>query len=86
MQLAQIVPSISNVEYYAGIVRDKYDIRTLIVTAREILEDASDGAAMQKPYWILQSSEYLIFAAVKICRGFSVLMRLSCRPWTVWIC
>ena len=35
LQLAQIVPSISNVESYARIVRDKYDIRTLITTARE---------------------------------------------------
>lgn len=33
VQLAQMVPSISNVESYARIVRDKYDIRTLILTA-----------------------------------------------------
>lgn len=44
LQLAQIVPSISNVESYAYIVRDKYDIRTLITTARDIIEDASGGA------------------------------------------
>ena len=43
LQLAQLVPSISNVETYAKIVRDKYDIRTLISTAREIVEEASDG-------------------------------------------
>ena len=41
VQLAQLVPSISNVETYAKIVRDKYDIRSLILTAREILEDAA---------------------------------------------
>lgn len=40
LQLAQIVPSISNVESYAYIVRDKYDIRSLITTAREIIEDS----------------------------------------------
>ena len=34
VQLAQLVPSISNVETYAKIVRDKYDIRSLILTAR----------------------------------------------------
>ena len=45
VQLAQLVPSISNVETYAKIVRDKYDIRSLILTAREILEDAADGSA-----------------------------------------
>ena len=36
IQLAQIVPSISNVESYAKIVRDKYDVRTLILTARAV--------------------------------------------------
>ena len=43
MQLAQLVPSITNVESYAKIVRDKYDTRTLILAARDILEDASEG-------------------------------------------
>ena len=43
LQLAQIVPSISNVESYATIVRDKYDIRTLITTARDIIEDAGSN-------------------------------------------
>ncbi len=43
MELAQIVPSISNVENYARIVRDNYDVRTLIITARDIIEDATQG-------------------------------------------
>ena len=59
MQLAQIVPSISSVEYYARIVRDKYDIRTLIVTARQILEDASDGSIDAET--LLDSAEQRIF-------------------------
>ena len=59
MQLAQIVPSISNVESYARIVRDKYDIRTLIITAREILEDARDGGADAAA--LLDSAEQRIF-------------------------
>ena len=41
LQLAQIVPSVSNVESYAYIVRDKYDVRTLITTARTIIDEAS---------------------------------------------
>ncbi|MBE6831530.1 MAG: replicative DNA helicase, partial [Ruminococcaceae bacterium] len=45
LQLAQLVPSISNVESYARIVRDKYDVRTLITTSRDIIEEASSGAA-----------------------------------------
>ena len=44
MQLAELVPSISNVEAYAKIVRDKYDVRTLILASKEIMEDASDAA------------------------------------------
>lgn len=43
-QLAQIVPSLSNVSVYANIVRDKYDVRTLMQAARHILDDASEGA------------------------------------------
>lgn len=42
-QLAQLVPSITHVEAYANIVRDKYDLRTLMTAAREILADASEG-------------------------------------------
>lgn len=59
MQLAQMVPSISNVESYATIVRDKYDIRTLIITAREILEDANEGSADAST--LLDSAEQRIF-------------------------
>lgn len=59
MQLAQMVPSISNVESYAKIVRDKYDIRTLIITAREILEDANEGSADAST--LLDSAEQRIF-------------------------
>ena len=59
VQLAQLVPSISNVETYAKIVRDKYDIRSLILTAREILEDAADGSADASQ--LLDAAEQRIF-------------------------
>ncbi len=58
-QLAQIVPSISNVEVYAGIVRDKYDVRTLMQAARSILEDASEGA--EESSLLLDAAEQRIF-------------------------
>ena len=58
LQLAQLVPSISNVEYYASIVRDKYDIRMLIITARNIIEDATSGTAAST---LLDSAEQRIF-------------------------
>lgn len=57
--MAQLVPSISNVETYAKIVRDKYDIRSLILTAREILEDAADGSADASQ--LLDAAEQRIF-------------------------
>lgn len=59
VQLAQLVPSISNVESYAKIVRDKYDIRSLILTAREILDDAADGSADASQ--LLDAAEQRIF-------------------------
>jgi replicative DNA helicase len=59
LQLAQLVPSISNVESYAKIVRDKYDVRTLITTARDILEEASAGEADATS--LLDSAEQRIF-------------------------
>lgn len=58
-QLAQIVPSISNVEVYAGIVRDKYDVRVLMQTARGIIDDASSGE--QASAVLLDSAEQRIF-------------------------
>lgn len=59
LQLAQLVPSISNVESYAKIVRDKYDVRTLITTARDIIEEASAGEAEAAN--LLDSAEQRIF-------------------------
>lgn len=42
MKLAQGVPSIGNVEQYAKIVREKYDIRRLIQASRQILDEGMD--------------------------------------------
>lgn len=55
IQLANLVPSIANVETYAEIVRDKYNIRALITTARDIIESATDGAS--DPSELLDSAE-----------------------------
>lgn len=59
LQLAQIVPSIKNASTYAYIVRDNYDVRTLITTARDIIEDASSGAGDAAT--LLDSAEQKIF-------------------------
>ena len=42
-QLAEMVPSTSNVESYAKIVREKFYIRTLITTSKEIIDSATSG-------------------------------------------
>ncbi|MCH3971608.1 MAG: replicative DNA helicase [Oscillospiraceae bacterium] len=59
LELAQIVPSISNVETYAKIVRDKYDLRQLMQAARSILEESAEGA--QDVSVLLDSAEQKIF-------------------------
>ncbi len=59
MQLAQSCPSISNIEVYAQYVRDKYDMRMLITTSRDIIEEASDGET--DPTMLLDSAEQRIF-------------------------
>lgn len=43
-QLAQIVPSTSNVEAYAKIVQEKSYIRRLITASQKVIETAKDGA------------------------------------------
>lgn len=73
-QLAQLVPSIDNVEVYAQIVRDKYDMRCLMKAARSILDDASEGA--EDPSLLLDAAEERIY---RIRQGKSVqgLQRLG---------
>ena len=59
MQLAQFVPSIGNVESYARIVRDRFDVRQLMLTARGILDDSVSGGADAAT--LLDSAEQRIF-------------------------
>ncbi len=59
LQLAQIVPSIKNSYNYAYIIRDNYDVRMLISTARDIIEDASGG--LNDASSLLDSAEQKIF-------------------------
>lgn len=58
-QLAQLVPSISNVAHYAEIVKDKYDLRRLILAARGILDDATEAGGTTGN--LLDSAEQRIF-------------------------
>ncbi|MBQ4105634.1 MAG: replicative DNA helicase [Clostridia bacterium] len=52
-------PSISNVEIYAKLVRDKYDVRQLIYAARRIIDEAS--ANELESDILVDSAEQMIF-------------------------
>lgn len=58
-QLAQLVPSLSNVAVYAKIVRDRYDVRTLMQAARSIIDDASEGT--EEASMLIDMAEQRIF-------------------------
>lgn len=67
LQLADSVPAISNIEAYANIIREKYDVRSLITAARDIIEEASSGESDAPT--LIDSAEQRIF---DIRRGKSV--------------
>lgn len=48
LDIVQIVPSISNVESYAKIIQDKYELRSLISLAREILQESTSSTNNNK--------------------------------------
>ena len=44
-QLAQLVPSVRNLEAYTNILQEKYHLRSLITTSRDIIEQAEAPTA-----------------------------------------
>ena len=87
-QLAQIVPSVHNLEAYTNILREKYHLRTLITTSRDIIEQAeaptaeSDGLldyAEQKIYDIRNghNNDSLVPVSRVVLETFDHLQRLS---------
>ncbi|MDL2234482.1 replicative DNA helicase, partial [Ruminococcaceae bacterium OttesenSCG-928-L11] len=78
--LIQILPSTANVEAYAKIVQEKYYVRSLILAAREIIDNSREGqadaqllmdSAEQKIYDIRQGRE-----TAKLHRIDSVLVEI----------
>lgn len=57
--IAQNTPSIANAEAYARIIREKYEMRTLILAARDIIDDASDET--NEPREVLDRAEQRIY-------------------------
>lgn len=59
MKIADAVPSTKNVESYIKIIIDKYYLRTLMLTAREILDETSGGN--ESPDTLLDMAEQKIY-------------------------
>lgn len=59
VSLTENCPSISNIEIYAKIVREKYDVRRLINAASQIIDECSSGE--NEPSVLLDSAEQKIF-------------------------
>lgn len=59
MDLVDNCPSISNAEDYAKVIAEKYNIRRLITSAREIIDDATAGN--DDPSVLIDSAEQKIF-------------------------
>lgn len=58
-RLVEVVPTVANVEAYAKIVQEKHYLRSLIIAAKEIIENASDPQNEAK--FVLDSAEQQIF-------------------------
>lgn len=67
VRLCDNCPSTSNVEIYARMVRDKYDVRQLIVSARRMIDDATSNEHSSEV--LIDSAEQMIY---DIRRGKSV--------------
>ncbi|SCJ90616.1 Replicative DNA helicase [Anaerotruncus sp. 2789STDY5834896] len=57
--IAQTVPSLSNMDTYASIIEEKFMLRNLLSTAREIIDDTTSGG--HDPAMLLDAAEQKIF-------------------------
>lgn len=81
-RLVEVVPTVSNVEAYARIIQEKHYLRSLIGTAREMIENARDPQNEAKNLLVRRNS-----GSLKSGRGgkagvCSELMKLSSKPTT----
>lgn len=86
-QLAETVPSLSNISYYAQILKDKYLVRKLMETAGEIIKQTQENAqadlllesAEQKIYELRQGKDTLSLKHISdaAAKSFDRLKKLS---------
>ncbi|MGN0488353.1 MAG: replicative DNA helicase [Ruminococcus sp.] len=81
MDLAQNCPSISNAKEYAKIVREKYDVRSLITAAQDIVSEASSGEL--EPSVLIDSAEQKIFdiRRGKTTQGLEILSKVILKEF-----
>ncbi len=81
VKVAESVPSSANVNYYAGIIKEKMLLREIIIAASEILDDAYNEAG--EPSEKLDEAERKIFAVTdkKITGSASLLRDLVSRAY-----
>lgn len=84
--LVECVPSSANINYYAGIVTEKYYVRALITASRDIIDMASDvstesekllESAEQKIYEIRQGRDVSDLKPIKEILAAETLSRIS---------
>lgn len=73
-RLAQIVPSVSNIEAYAKIVQEKHYIRRLITSSQKVIENAKEGSTDART--LLDMAEQDIFN-IRQGRDASGLVRID---------
>ena len=79
LQLAQMVPSIANAQAYAKIVRDKYFLRSLIRTSKEIIASAQEES--EDVQTVVDAAEQKIYDRPK---GSGISGTSLLKPMTGW--
>ena len=75
VQLGQSALSVEKVDVYANIIREKYDVRSLIEASRKTIEEAGEGTLESET--LVDAAEQRIFdiRQGKIFRAYSILQR-----------
>jgi replicative DNA helicase len=58
-RLMEEIPSAANIEYYAGIIKDKYILRSLILSSNQTIKDSLDPTAITEN--VLQATSQRVF-------------------------
>ena len=65
-EIVETVPHAAHARYYAGIVRDKWTLRTLRQACTDILRDIESTAEAEQPLDLLQKAEQRVFQILEL--------------------